>query len=460
MDPVLLANNVKHTIAPMDQDRLERLRRLGVVKGTRNLKPAASRAEREVDRRLTLPQTSAASDSDDEIVQPLEVLLPGGQIVKTEFGSCFVLDRIYPLSHLHGDSHLLDIAKNTLPAAAAIFCQDHRLAEIEFDDFLFLDTETTGLIGAGTIAFMVGVAYFDKDAAGQQAFIVRQYFLRDHGDEPAMLLLLSELLSQRSGLVTFNGRAFDLPLLDTRYLMNRLDGLIGDLLDRPHIDLLPPSRRLWRNRLVSCSLSSLEQHLLGLQRSHEDVPGWLIPGLYLDYLRTGDARQLLRVFYHNRIDMLSMVTLAGRIFRQFAQPGPDDHPLDLLSLAKWQTGLGLTDAAEQNLRLVAALDPPLDIYQQALAQLGMILKRDGRRNEAAEIWQKSAVTSLDDVTAHIELAKHFEWHDQDLETAREWTQAAITLLSKQGAHDPNVLREELQHRLARLERKIAADEGE
>jgi hypothetical protein len=435
----------------MGEDKLRKLRHLGVVRGARNLIPAASQG----DKRQRLPEPAIPADfpgEDGEDIA-LDHLLPGGNLVETELGSCFVLDHVYPISHLHGDNTLEELSSYSFEVAATI-CHDDRLAHLQVEDLLFLDTETTGLMGAGTIAFMVGVAYFDVDSSGHKAFIVRQYFLRDHADESAMLQMLSELLASRAGLVTFNGRSFDLPLLDNRYLMNRLDGLSGDLLERPHFDLLPPSRRLWRRRLGSCSLSSLEQNLLGLQRGHEDVPGWAIPGLYMDYLRSGDARQLLRVFYHNRIDMLSMVTLAGCIIHQFSQPDIDDYPLDLLSLAIWQQRIGLTDEAEENFRLVTRQDPELEVYHQVLSQLSFLLKRNNRREEAVQYWKQIAVTSFDDVTAHVELAMHYEWQDQDLATARYWTSTALDLVQKWPMSEDAVVTEELEHRLARLDRKL------
>jgi tetratricopeptide (TPR) repeat protein len=319
------------------------------------------------------------------------------------------------------------------------------------DNFLFLDTETTGLGGAGALAFMVGVAFFKGDA-----LLVRQFFLRDQADEAAMLGMLADLLAERPGLITFNGRSFDLPLLDNRYLMQRLDGSAGDLLERPHIDLLPPSRRLWRRRLPSCSLGSLEQNILGLPRTHEDVPGWAIPGLYMSYLRDGDAGDMLRVFYHNRMDILSMVVLAARIAHQFAHPVPEDDPLDLLGLARWQLALGMSAEAEDTLRLIAEQDAPLEIYHQSLLELGLLLKRAGRREEALPLWQQVAVTSFEDVSAHVELAKHYEWQLQDLQSAKSWTRRALALLDNSESFAARTVQGELEHRLARLERKLAS----
>ncbi len=315
---------------------------------------------------------------------------------------------------------------------------------------MFLDTETTGLAGAGTLAFMVGVAFVERGPASD-VVVVRQYFLRDHADERAMLRLLNELLEEKTGLVTFNGRTFDVPLLSTRYLMNRLESRLVEL---PHLDLLQPSRRLWRNRFGSVALGNLEKMLLGVQRSEEDVPGWLIPNLYNDYVRSGDAREMRRVFYHNQLDMLSMVTLTGEVVRQFSEARLDDHPTDLYSLGKWQSDLGLVVEAERNLRQAAGGDLPLEIYHQALKQLGVLLKRNDRRHEAVLIWQQWAATSLDDVEAHVELAKHYEWQEGDLQSAKVWTERALSLASHWSRGRAAIIGPSLEHRLARLVRKL------
>lgn len=438
----------------MKQELQDRLRRLGVSRGVRDLK---------TERRYAAAPPSQSGSLDDDLggAQSLQLLFPGGRLEETAAGACFVLDHAYPLTYQHGDERLAALLDYS-PAAAALFSRDDRLAHLAFRDFLFLDTETTGLSGAGTLAFMVGVAFIEQSSAAStttsaslstsaDVLVVRQFFLRDHGDETAMLQLLNDLLMQKAGLLTFNGRTFDLPLLDNRYLMTRLP---TNLLEAPHIDLLPPSRRLWRHRFGSVALGNLEQKLLGVQRTEEDVPGWLIPGLYNDYLRSGDARELRRVFYHNQLDMLSMVTLTTKIMRQFSAAGRDDDPLDLLSLGKWQVALGLTDAAEMNYRRAAAADLPLDFYHLTLQQLGELLKRNGRRQEAVPIWQQWAATSLESIDAHVELAKHYEWHERDLQTAVLWTERALALLASWPRRNTILVRPELEYRLARLRRKL------
>lgn len=421
------------------------LRQLGVTKGARHLRAAPAPRERE--------EKLARGDS---VPPSLELLLPGGRLMENVDGACFVVERVYPTHYRHGQDTLADLLA-VEPGEGTRYALDQRLAGQTFRDFLFLDTETTGLAGAGALAFMVGVAFFEPHVSVVEGrsveldvLVVRQYFLRDHGDEPTMLRQLDELLTDKVGLITFNGRSFDVPLLDNRYLMNRLR---GRLLDVPHIDLLPPARRLYRARLGSCALGSLEQNLLGLNRTQDDVPGWLIPSLYHNYLRTGDARELIRVFYHNEMDMLSMVTLAARIFRQLSTSVCDDA-LDLVSLGRWQADLGLHVEAERTLRAALDSDLSLEAYQLALQQLSNLYKRTHRRPEAVIVWQQLAAVSTGDVAAYVELAKHYEWHAGDLPAAIEWTARALALLDRLPL-TPNtrLTRSELTHRLRRLEKK-------
>ena len=381
----------------------------------------------------------------------LEQLLPGGRVVESDDGGCFVIDRVFVADHRHGGDSLADLLRNR-PAAAVPYVPDARLEALDFRDFLFLDTETTGLAGAGTLAFMVGVAYCERRPDGSDVFVVRQYFLRDHGDERAMLRQLDGLLAERAGLITFNGRSFDVPLLDNRYLMNRLPSRLTDL---PHIDLLLPARRLFRARLGSCALGALERNLLGLQRTQDDVPGALIPALYYQYLRTGEMGALVGVFYHNQMDVLSMVTLAARIFRQLEASCCDD-PIDQFSLARWQADLGLRERAESTLRASLDGEMPFETYHEGLYRLAALLKAGGRRDEAVVVWQQIAHTSTSDVAAHVELAKHYEWVARDAAAALAWTDRALALVAR-WTPTPNarLARAELAHRRERLIRKLA-----
>ncbi len=427
----------------MDKDLRNRLRRLGVSRGARDLKKnnrptAQSPASRRTEQFGEIQDGSS-----------LAGLFPGGRLQETSVGACFIVDRVYSLAHQHGLLPLHSLLEYPT-APAALISKDDRLSLLSFRDFLFIDTETTGFGGAGTIAFMVGVAFIEQGPTAD-ALVVRQYFLRDHADETAMLLLLDDLLDQKAGIISFNGRTFDVPLLNTRYLMNRLPSRLQEM---PHVDLLPPSRRLWRSRFGSVALGNLEKELLGVRRTEEDIPGWLIPTVYNDYLRSGNAREIGRVFYHNQLDMLSMVTLTAEIMRQFAHATAQDHPLDLFSLGRWQAALGMADTAENSFRLAAAGDLPLEQYHQALKQLGLLLKRSDRSDEAVPVWQQWAATSLDEIEAHIELAMYYEWQERDLSQAKMWTEKALTLVRSWSPTRAALDRPHLEHRLARIQRKL------
>jgi len=408
----------------MSEDLRRRLHELGVVRGVREL--------------ATLPAHRRVAIED----------LVSGRFHTTSHGQCFVVETTYPHDHCHGDlplSAFLD-----LPAqVAAQVAQDITLAGVNLRRACFLDTETTGLSGgSGTLAFVVGLGRFDD--AG---FHLRQYFLRDPGDEPAMVEALAEHLPGFEALVSFNGRGFDVPILENRFILARLPPPTAGV---PHLDLLHPARRLWRYHLPSCGLTTLEQEVLGVRREQDDVPSGVIPTLYRDYLRTGDGREMKRVLYHNAVDILSLVTLAARLCRAFAAPwsGAGLSGAEFYGLGRWYEAEGRLAEAERAYRaaLGASLTPGL--RAKALRDLGILLKRAGRRAEACAYWQQLALETTGDVLAHVELAKYFEWYVEDLPLAAGWTRAALALVETWPAGKyRNVTRAELRHRLARLERK-------
>ena len=177
---------------------------------------------------------------------------------------------------------------------------------------LYLDTETTGLAGgAGTYAFLIGLAFFEGDH-----LVVEQLLMRSHQEEKAMLAYLLERVGAAECLITFNGRSFDVPLLQTRLVMNRMR---YDLEEMEHVDLLPPCRRLWGLALDNCRLENLENEILGLPRQG-DIPGWMVPQIFFRFLQTGDARGLAAVAEHNRRDILAMVGLMGGLEGYLERP--------------------------------------------------------------------------------------------------------------------------------------------
>jgi hypothetical protein len=315
-----------------------------------------------------------------------------------------------------------------------------------------VDTETTGLAGGtGTYAFLVGVGVFEEEE-----FVVHQFFMRDHGEEPAQLQALGELLDGLEAVVSFNGKSFDMPLLETRFIMARQ---FPRLTDAPHLDLLPAARRFWKYRLDSCALSSLEEQVLGVRRAQEDVPGYMIPDLYLDYVRSGDAREMPGIFYHNAQDILSLVTLSARMCELLVSPLSTDSTIpgeDLYGLARLFQEIGQPDRAEAAYAHVAQASRASQVQGMAMRDLAYLLKRQERREEALTWWQR-LVESEGAAVGCEELAKHYEWYGSDLAQALIWTERAIALI---GAWPAGTKRREalaaFEHRRQRLERKMAA----
>ena len=412
----------------MPDDLRNRLRKLGVQKGARNLTPRPR------------PRRSAG----------LEALIDG-EIVETDYGPFFVHLERYAPEHLHGAYPLGELLSQSRRVAGRLADTD---AEIDLGRTVFVDTETTGLAGGtGTLAFLIGAGAFEDDGS----FVVRQFFLRSPAEEPAVLLYLSEWLDQFEALVSFNGRGFDLPILQTRFTLQRLRPRI---LRAPHLDLLTPARRVWRGRLESCSLKSLEYSVLDVHRDQIDIDGSLIPQLYIDYVRTGDAGEMPRVLYHNAYDILSMVTLATRLIQLFDEERSAAlTAADRYALGKWHADHAEHAQAERYLR--QALEDLSDaiVQQQAALRLSLLYKQLDRRADAIGLWeavaQAAPLDSLASVEACVELAKYYEWHAVDLPRALAWTEQALAIAA---ALPDRLLRSqvlpEVEHRKQRLVRKI------
>ena len=233
---------------------------------------------------------------------PIEDLVPGEETTN-EAGAFFCACHLAGGSARHGRFCIRDLAPLDMDRLA-VLGNDPTLRGLDYREALFLDTETTGLAGGtGTVAFLIGLGWFEGDA-----FVTRQLFARDYGEERATLLGLRELLKGKRFLVSFNGKAFDTNLLASRFIMNRMPNPIAGL---PHLDLLHPARRLLSHRLADRRLGSLEVALLGFEREG-DVPGSAIPDLYHRAVAQEDLQVLVPVLYHNQLDLLSLACLAGR----------------------------------------------------------------------------------------------------------------------------------------------------
>jgi uncharacterized protein YprB with RNaseH-like and TPR domain len=373
--------------------------------------------------------------------------IASGRFVDTGNGSTYLIEQDYTIDYIQGE---VGLRISTKPQTIAEWAGDHQIAEYDPESLVFLDTETSGLAGGtGTFAFLVGVGRYTPTG-----FHLTQFFMRDPIEEPALLLALEEFLAPCRTVVSFNGKAFDVPLLDTRYI---LQGWKSPFKDFSHIDLLHLARRLWRDRLPSRTLANLEIQILHASRTDEEIPGWMIPQIYFDYLRDGDARPLLRVFYHNAMDVVSLAALLNHTSLLLEAPFslPENESIDLAAIGRLMEDLGHTDRAFECYERCLQANLPDDIFNDTLQRLSFLHKRNNNYAEAIPLWEHAVVRNQ--IYAYEELAKYYEHHALDLEKAHKWTLEALDYLESGSlpAYEKMQWMEVFQHRLERLERKIS-----
>jgi uncharacterized protein YprB with RNaseH-like and TPR domain len=377
--------------------------------------------------------------------------ITGGQLIEGQDGQFLLVRTEYPVEHLHGHTEL-GAALESDPQHLAFFGNDETLVECNLEKTFFVDTETTGLSGgSGTVAFLIGVGRF-KDGL----FVLDQCFMRDYDDEEPMLEYLAQQFAECDTVVSFNGKSFDLPLLRTRFIQNRqryrLDGTM-------HLDLVHTARRFWKRRLSNCSLGNLEREVLGVRRVG-DVSSALIPQLWLEYLHTRDARPLQGVFYHHRMDILSLVTLVGMLSRQLrrADGAQFDHVEDQLSLVRALFRQRQYDKVVTLGRAFLDQDSIADLRRECLEMMGLACKRTARfadMQETLERWHRDFPT---DAQAAMELAKHHEHRTRDLGRAERVCMETLERLEASAQHfksiDPAPSQALLLRRLERIRTKL------
>ncbi len=366
-----------------------------------------------------------------------------GEVAKNVFGDFFHARQVLPFGRPYGKARVGDVALADL-GPLNLFLPGQALPPSS--SLLYLDTETTGLAGGtGTCAFLIGIG-----RAEGSGFRVQQFFLRELTEEKAALSALTEALAPCDGLVTFNGKTFDLPLLETRYRLARMRSPFGRLV---HLDLLHPARRMWKLRLESCELKRLEREVLALHRQG-DVDGADIPRLYFDYLRSGHAGGLAPVFLHNALDIVTLAALAAALaetVRQGAENGPADGR-DLFSLSRIFGRAGERDRALAACRKALDAGLPPSLEPRALAHLAAQYKRQGDFATAVELWREIVRRRTpDSIEACEQLAIHYEHRQRDFRTAAEFAQAALDRLRDRS--NPYSRVERFSHRLERLRRK-------
>jgi uncharacterized protein YprB with RNaseH-like and TPR domain len=328
---------------------------------------------------------------------------------------------------------------------------------------LFLDVETTGLAGgAGTYAFLVGCGWFEG-----ALFRVRQLFLSSSVAERALLEAFSDLVATAGTIVTYNGKTFDVPLLETRFLMHRIETPFGG---PSHVDMLHSARHLWRaddedaaGGSAGCGLTALEHLLFGHVRE-ADVEGFEIPSRYFHYVRTGDARPLYSVLEHNRLDLLALALMTARA-AHLLETGPSATrtPREVFGLGQLYERAGMSAEALACYARAAGLDdaplPPACAADgrvtraQALHAYAVLCRRDRAYEAAAEAWRR--VLEMRGCPPRLvreaaaALAVHHEHRRRDPHAARGFALRSLALEATV------VRRQAVQHRLARLDRKLA-----
>jgi len=406
----------------------DRLKSLGVQVGTANLPPVEQRA-----------QSRPAGYSIEQVVD--------GTLLSTAFGETYLIEQLYPCDHVQGHTPLsmaIDLG------VLVQWGQAPHLANLELQKFVFLDTETSGLAGGtGTFAFLVGLGYHTA-----RGFCLQQFFLREPGEETALLAAIGRALSDFGAVVTFNGKSFDIPLLTSRHILH---GFTPPFKEFAHLDLLPLARRLWRNRLPSRALGDLEVEILGMERDLNEVPGWMIPQMYFDYLHSGDARPLAGVLYHNAMDIVSLAALFNHMANLLNNPLADRIPdsLDLIAIARLYEDIGKTENAVSLYEFSLQQGLPEPFLLDTLMRFADLYRRRGEWPQTLRLWQTAA--SYQHLPAYIELAKYYEHRQRDYSQALHWVEDARLTVERSGmglvARQTYSL--ELEHRRQRLIAKQA-----
>ena len=384
--------------------------------------------------------------------------LLGATIATTKYGNHLSIRNWYAAPQL----------PEVAPAALDLLCRTQdaaqttrwRAAAENPEKWLFLDTETTGLSGGtGTYAFLIGIAWWDS--GGLQ---LEQFMMRDFSEEHSVLLELAARIAERPVLVTFNGKTFDWPLLESRYLMTRCIRVpeLG-----AHLDLLHPARAVWKLRLGSVRLVELERHVLDAVRlgwdRQDDVPSSMIPQFYFDYLRGRSPLPVAGVVRHNAMDLRGLAALFGKLNSLLdCKHGEDTEALDLFGLSRYLHRRGERGKAEST--CVAARDRglPVAFDAQARRDLAQMAKRRGEYAAAALMWEELLQDAESRFTACEQLAVYHERQTKNFKKALEYA-----LLGLQALRDKNVgsiygapsvadirLADGLSKRAARLEARI------
>jgi uncharacterized protein len=402
----------------------------------------------------TRPAALRAPDEEDALGQLL-----GAGVASNRFGGHLAIRNWFSTPEFAEPSPIsLELLSRTRDESLS---RRTRAALEDPEKWLFLDTETTGLAGGtGTYAFLVGLGWWD--GGGLQ---VEQFFMRDFAEEHSLLYELAARIAQRPVLVTFNGKSFDWPLLESRFTMTR--SIAAPKLVA-HLDLLHPARALWKLRLGSVRLVELERHVLDAARlgwhREDDVASAMIPQFYFDYLRGGPTAPLAGVVRHNQMDLRGLAALFCKIDALLSESSgaPNEiESLDLFGLSRFLQRRGDTSRAHSACAQALEIGLPAEFQPRARCELAWMAKRRGEHLRAAEIWLEVVGDPQDGIRACEQLAIHYERHAKDLTRATEFAQLALAKLRRQrnSSRDPYVVGRSVRQeqrflqRLARLQKR-------
>jgi len=336
---------------------------------------------------------------------------------------------LYPVHDVVG-SQALTVGQNVSADLLACLTQTQLPKGFSPERMLYLDTETTGLsTGAGALAFLVGMGYYEDNH-----YVVEQYMMEDFDQEPDLLKRLLSTLDRFDTLVTYNGKSFDVPLLEVRYVMNRLHSRLRKM---TQLDLLHAARRIYKKRIGSCSLGNMERTLLGIERQG-DIPGAEIPECFFHYVKDRDPSRMNIVLEHNRQDIVSMPLLLGSMLNTLKQHD-STYPEDQFSCGRLFLRSDRTREAEECFRKAACH------FHEARWELSMLYKKEGRMVEAESLW-KTMIDAAEGGTApYHELAKYYEHTLKRYDKAYALIRQLKETLGKWGIRDQEV--DKRYHRL-------------
>ncbi|MCH1627333.1 ribonuclease H-like domain-containing protein [Ferdinandcohnia quinoae] len=359
---------------------------------------------------------------------------------------CFVRTVDYPLDYQHGIYPFSKLANvvdmwNSQGLNHPLSTNGHKMS-----DLFFFDTETTGLGGgAGNTIFLLGHARVQKDR-----IILKQHFLPNPGAEVALYQSFLSIVDYKT-LVTYNGKAFDWPQVKTRHTLIR--DAIPKLPEFGHFDLYHASRRLWKNKLESVRLANVEKEILGIKRVG-DVPGFLAPILYFDYLDNQDPEGIFGILQHNEIDILSLISLYIHLSGIILQSESNDNISEQFEVAKWLDTLGETKKAESLYEQVAEHNE-LDVMKAKLA-LAFLYKKQNKVDESIHLFHEIFEIGFEGekVISGIELSKHYEHRVKDFKKALSFASSSFEYWKNQKGERKKKEEVDFVKRLNRLERKF------